>query len=70
VAEYQKVEYIIGKDGKITEKVIEASGESCTQTTQELEKAVGVVESQELLPEYYDGEENLTNNEMIKETRG
>jgi hypothetical protein len=69
VAEYQKVEYIIGKDGKITEKVIDAYGSSCTQTTQGLEKAVGVVEYRELLPEYYDGEENLTNNEIVKGTR-
>jgi Protein of unknown function (DUF2997) len=69
MAEYQKVEYIISKDGKITEKVIEASGSSCTQTTQGLENAVGVVESQELLPEYYDGEEDLTNNETIIGTR-
>jgi hypothetical protein len=63
VAEYQKVEYIIGKDGKITEKVIEASGAICTQTTQGLETAVGVVESQELLPEYYDEAENITHTE-------
>lgn len=63
MAEYQKIEYRIGKDGKITETVINASGESCTETTAPLEDALGKVESQELLPEYYQGEENLTNTE-------
>ncbi|VEP15330.1 conserved hypothetical protein [Hyella patelloides LEGE 07179] len=63
MAEYQKIEYRIGKDGKITETVINASGESCTETTAPLEDALGKVESQELLPEYYQGEENLINSE-------
>lgn len=63
MAEYQKVEYRIGKDGKITETVINASGESCTQTTAPLEDALGEVEDRELLPEYYQGEESLTDTE-------
>lgn len=60
MAEYQKVEYRIGKDGKVTETVINASGSSCTTTTSGIEKALGEVESQNLLSEYYEGEENLT----------
>ncbi|MCU0543688.1 MAG: DUF2997 domain-containing protein [Oscillatoriaceae cyanobacterium Prado104] len=60
MAEYRKVEYRIGKDGKITETVLNATGSSCTETTAPVEKALGKVESQELLPEYYQGEENLT----------
>ncbi|QDZ41275.1 DUF2997 domain-containing protein [Euhalothece natronophila Z-M001] len=63
MAEYQRVEYRIGKDGKITEQVIGASGESCKETTSDIESALGEVESQELLPEYYEGEENLANQE-------
>ena len=63
MAEYQKVEYRIGKDGKVTETVINASGSSCTATTSGIEKALGEVDSQELLPEYYAGEENLTTEE-------
>jgi hypothetical protein len=59
MAEYQKVEYRIGKDGKVTEKVINATGSSCTETTSALEQALGSIESQELLPEYYEGDENL-----------
>ncbi|MBW4508042.1 MAG: DUF2997 domain-containing protein [Scytonematopsis contorta HA4267-MV1] len=63
MAEYQKVEYRIGKDGKITETVVGASGASCTSTTSGIEEALGEVENQELLPEYYEGEEHLTQKE-------
>jgi Protein of unknown function (DUF2997) len=63
MAEYQKVEYLIGKDGKITEKVINASGTTCTETTAAVEKALGEVQSQELLPEYYEVEENFPTSE-------
>jgi hypothetical protein len=63
MAEYQKIEYRIGKDGKIIETVLNASGSSCKSTTAGLEQALGEVESQELLPEYYQAEENLTTEE-------
>ncbi|MBR8828678.1 MAG: DUF2997 domain-containing protein [Gomphosphaeria aponina SAG 52.96 = DSM 107014] len=63
MAEYRKIEYRIGKDGKITERVINGSGSSCTETTKEIEKALGNVEAQELLPEYYGEQENLTTSE-------
>ncbi|HIK28284.1 MAG: DUF2997 domain-containing protein [Oscillatoriaceae bacterium SKW80] len=59
MAEYRKIEYRIGKDGKITETVLNASGPSCTETTAEIEKALGKVEKREMLPEYYETEENL-----------
>lgn len=62
VAEYQKVEYRIGKDGKITEAVINASGSSCTATTSGIEKALGKIEAQELLP-FYENDENITTAE-------
>lgn len=65
MAEYQKIEYRIGKDGKIIETVINASGASCTDTTSGIEQALGVVDSQELLPEYYENAENLTTQEDI-----
>ena len=61
MAEYRKVEYRIGKDGKITEKVIGATGENCTETTEKIEKDLGTIEERELLPEYYESGENLTN---------
>lgn len=72
MAEYQKIEYRIGKDGKITETVVNASGSSCTDATSAMEKALGDVENQELLPEYYEGEENITEaeNQSIKQKGG
>lgn len=69
MAEYQKIEYRIGRDGKITEAVINASGSSCTNTTSGIEKALGEVENQELLPEYYEGSEGETamENQSLKQ---
>ncbi|HEY9729710.1 MAG TPA: DUF2997 domain-containing protein [Chroococcales cyanobacterium] len=65
MAEYQKIEYRIGKDGKIVETVLNATGESCINTTKAIEQALGEVSSQELLPDYYEGEENLATQEDI-----
>lgn len=70
MAEYQKIEYRIGKNGKVTEKVINTTGNSCTQTTVGLEKALGIIETQELLPEYYEADENLSsfnNNQFFQQ---
>jgi hypothetical protein len=69
MAEYQKIEYRIGKDGKIIETVINASGASCTNTTKGIEQAIGEVSSQELLPEYYESEENLTTQNDLSITQ-
>jgi hypothetical protein len=52
MANYQKIEYRIGKDGKVTETVIDGTGESCILATAGLEESLGKVESRELLPEY------------------
>jgi Protein of unknown function (DUF2997) len=69
MAEYQKIEYKIGKDGKITETVLNGSGTGCTETTSFIEGALGMVEDQELLPEYYEGEEHETQaeNQSLKQ---
>lgn len=58
MAEYQKIEYRIGKDGKITETVINGIGQNCTETTANIENALGKVEYRELLPDYYQVDEN------------
>ena len=60
MAEYQRVEYRIGKDGTITETVLNAAGVNCTAATVAIEQALGTVKSQEFLPAYYEDEENLT----------
>ena len=58
--QYYKVEFTINPDGTITEKVLNGSGSSCTELTQDLD--LGEVKSQELLPEYQ--EQNLINQEQ------
>lgn len=63
MAEYQKIEYRIGKDGKIVERVLNANGSSCVETTKGLEKSLGEIESQELLPEYFQDDELMTISE-------
>lgn len=57
MAEYQRIEYRIGKDGKVVETVIGGSGPACTQATASIESALGQVEGRTLLPEHdEDGE--------------
>ncbi|MBD2570475.1 DUF2997 domain-containing protein [Anabaena lutea] len=63
MAEYQKIEYRIGKDGKIVERVLNATGSSCVETTKGLEKSLGEIESQKLLSEYYQDDELITTSE-------
>ncbi|OLP17196.1 hypothetical protein BST81_17770 [Leptolyngbya sp. 'hensonii'] len=61
MAEYQKIEYRIDKEGKITEKVIGVTGPDCTTATAGIEQALGQVESRELLPEYdQDGDDGMS----------
>ncbi len=64
MATYQRVEYRIGKDGKILETVIDGSGSSCTLATEDLETALGEVESRELLPAYHDDDAISAANEV------
>jgi len=52
MAEYQKIEFRIGQDGKVTEKVLNGMGESCMLATADLEASLGEIESRDLLPEY------------------
>jgi Protein of unknown function (DUF2997) len=54
MAQYQRIEYRIGPDGTVVERVIDGSGPTCTSATQGIEQALGQVEAQELLPEYHD----------------
>ncbi|MEM9218290.1 MAG: DUF2997 domain-containing protein [Cyanobacteria bacterium P01_F01_bin.150] len=61
MATYQKIEYRIGPDGKVTEKVLNGDGKSCLLGTESLEAALGEVEERELLPEYEDDNHNVLN---------
>jgi hypothetical protein len=52
MAEYQRIEYVIGKDGKVREQVLGGQGSGCLKATAGLEEALGQVEARTLLPEY------------------
>jgi Protein of unknown function (DUF2997) len=60
--QYYKIEFTINKDGSVTERVI-ATGSNCTAVTEQLEKAMGFVRDQELLPEYQ--ETTQTEDEIL-----
>ncbi len=64
MTDYQTIEYRIGKDGKITERVLNGDT-NCTEMTLEIERAIGTVESQKLLPDYYEDDEFL----MVEDTQ-
>lgn len=52
MAEYRRIEYIIGKDGKVTERVIGGVGADCLNAGLGIEASLGEVKQRELLPEY------------------
>jgi hypothetical protein len=54
MAQYQRIEYLIGKDGKITERVLGGSGAECVAATSGIEASLGQVQQRDLLPEYYE----------------
>ncbi|NET49796.1 MAG: DUF2997 domain-containing protein [Merismopedia sp. SIO2A8] len=59
MATYQKIEYRISPDGKVTETVLNGDGKSCLLATKSLEESLGKVEARELLPEYKDDDQNF-----------
>ncbi len=64
MTDYQTIEYRIGKDGKITERVLNG-GKDCTEMTLEIERAIGTIESQELLQDYHEGDKFI----MVEDTQ-
>ena len=65
MSQYQRIEYLIGKDGKIVERAIDISGSECVAITAEIEANLGKVETRELLSNYYDiPEQNLDSNHI------
>jgi hypothetical protein len=65
MSQYQRIEYLIGKDGKIVERAIAMSGNECLAVTAPLESQLGKIETRDLLPSYYqDSEQDLTIREL------
>ena len=63
MSQYQRIEYLIGKDGKIVERAIDISGSECVAITAEIESDLGKVETRQLLQNYFEtSEQNIDGN--------
>ncbi|PZO35546.1 MAG: hypothetical protein DCF19_23655 [Pseudanabaena frigida] len=69
MSQYQRIEYLIGKDGKIVERAIDISGSECVAITAEIESNLGKVEARELLPNYYEASEQTFDRIAIEQVQ-
>jgi hypothetical protein len=69
MSQYQRIEYLIGKDGKVVERAIDMSGSECVALTAEIELNLGKVETRELLPSYYEASESQLDCQAIEQTQ-
>ena len=60
----QTIKFTIKQDGTVTEEVIGAVGNECENLTRNIEEKLGVVQTVEHKPEYY---QSLTIEETIQE---
>ncbi len=65
MSQYQRIEYLIGKDGKIVERAIDMTGSECVAITAEIESNLGKVETRQLLPNYYETSEQSLDDHAI-----
>ena len=70
MSQYQRIEYLIGKDGKIVERAIDISGHECVAITAEIESNLGKVETRELLANYYETFEQSLDCQAIAQNQG
>jgi hypothetical protein len=69
MSQYQRIEYLIGKDGKIVERAIDISGSECVAITAQIESNLGKVETRELLPNYYETTEQNIDRHAIEQAQ-
>lgn len=69
MSQYQRIEYLIGKDGKIVERAIDVSGSECVAITAEIESNLGKVETRELLSSYYEASEQNLDHNVIEQAQ-
>jgi hypothetical protein len=69
MSQYQRVEYLIGKDGKIVERAIDIVGSECIAVTAAIEAKLGKVETRELLSSYYETSEQVLDHNAIEQTQ-
>lgn len=69
MSQYQRIEYLIGKDGKIVERAIGMSGSECVAITAEIESNLGKVETRELLSSYYETSGQSLDHNVIEQAQ-
>lgn len=69
MSQYQRIEYLIGKDGKVVERAIDISGGECIALTAEIELNLGKVATRELLPSYYEASESQLDRQAIEQAQ-
>ncbi|MBD2189947.1 DUF2997 domain-containing protein [Pseudanabaena mucicola] len=67
MSQYQRIEYLIGKDGKIVERAIDMSGSECVAITAIIEADLGKVVTRELLPSYYEQSEYILDCNAVEQ---
>ena len=60
----QSIKFVIKQDGTVTEEVMGAVGKECENLTRTIEEKLGVVQTVEHKPEYY---QTVTIEETIQE---
>jgi hypothetical protein len=66
MSQYQRIEYLIGKDGKVVERAVDM-GSECVAVTSEIESSLGNVVSRDLQPSYYNNHEQNINCNSVDE---
>jgi Protein of unknown function (DUF2997) len=69
MSQYQRIEYLIGKDGKIVERAVDMTGSECVAVTAEIEANLGKVETRQLLPNYYETSEQSLDDHAIAQVQ-
>ena len=68
----ETIKFSVGQDGSVAEEVIGLMSGECLDLTKEIENQLGIVNSRDFKPEYYQSQENVTlqqnQNENQKET--
>ncbi len=67
---YRQIEYIIRPNGTIEERVLNGEGHGCTDLTAGLEQELGVLEHQELLPEFYEAQTDAVTEPAQEQHQG
>jgi len=65
----ERIIFRINQDGNVTEEVQGVTDGTCIGITEDIEETLGIVNTRELKPEYYQ-KQNVTLNQHQNETQG